>query len=81
MDTTQGTHENRQDSLSNVQKRFVSNSPLMQLLIYSIALKEERYEILAEIDPMVDDAFRKQVNDVQESIYSLYKINDRTRVS
>ncbi len=67
--------------MSNVQKRFVSNSPLMQLLIYSIALKEERYEILAEIDPMVDDAFRKQVNDVQESIYSLYKINDRTRVS
>lgn len=39
----------------------MSNSPVVQLFIYSIALREERYELLAEIDPLVDDEFRDSV--------------------
>lgn len=51
-------------NLTDVQERFLSYTPLIQLLVYSIALKEERYELLSEIDPLVDDEFRKTVSAV-----------------
>lgn len=59
--------------LTDVQKRFMSNSPLVQLFIYSIALREERYELLAEINPLVDDNFRDSVKAVDFLITSAEK--------
>ena len=50
--------------LTDVQQRFLSYTPLIQLLVYAIALKEERYELLNEINPLVDDEFRNSVSAV-----------------
>lgn len=50
--------------LTDVQQRFLSYTPLLQVLVYAIALREERYELLNEINPLVDDEFRTSVSAV-----------------
>ncbi len=46
--------------MSNIEW-FTSMSDMQQLAAYAIFLKEERYEILAELDPLVSDEFRRAV--------------------
>lgn len=51
----------------------MSYTPVLQLFVYSLALREERYELLAEIDPLVDDEFRNSVKAADFLITSVEK--------
>jgi len=44
-----------------LEDRFESYSPITKLFVYTIALREERYELLAVLNKLVDDEFRSQV--------------------
>lgn len=63
--------------LTDVQQRFLSYTPLLQVLVYAIALKEERYELLNEINPLVDDEFRTSVSAVD----TLLKVMEKEPIS
>lgn len=49
-------------------QRFNNYSDLLKLLVYAIALKEEKYELLAVLDKVVDEEFREQVKTVETMI-------------
>lgn len=49
-------------------QRFNNYSDLLKLLVYAIALKEEKYELLAVLDKVVDQEFREQVKTVETMI-------------
>jgi hypothetical protein len=48
----------------SISERFLAYSPIMQVLVYTIALQKEKYELLAEIDKLVDDEFRSCVRHI-----------------
>ena len=44
-----------------IETRFESYTPIFKLFVYALALKEERYELLAVLDKCVDEEFRNSV--------------------
>jgi hypothetical protein len=49
------------NNTETVQERFLSYSFIMKVIVYSIALRQEKYELLAEIDKVTTDEVRDSV--------------------
>jgi hypothetical protein len=53
-----------------VQERFLSFSFIMKVIVYSIALRQEKYELLAEIDKVANDEVRESVKRLEPFLES-----------
>ncbi len=53
-----------------VQERFLSYSFIMKVIVYSIALRQEKYELLAEIDKVANDEVRESVKRLEPFLES-----------
>lgn len=68
--------EHKQEDIQGQRKftmgDFLELTEVQKLAVYALALKEEKYELLVELDKLVDDNFRKEIPDMMELLENFF---------